>query len=246
MPRTDIAVNTPCFQREPGLPNRAKLAATLVAALLFYTAVAHAQEPAAKPNRMSWGELALLPEYCRDAQGIIYGDASSNTSPRAGKWVALMGQDFWHMHHYCRALLSMNRAKVSGVTQAQRTALWLNAESDYRYVLNNCRPTMPLMPEVLVRLGELHLEMGKMDEAYTDFAQARDLKPDYWPAYSRWVDVLTKLNKRGEARALAEAGLAQAPGSEVLRQQVRTLGGDPDRIVSAASAAQGAASRPAP
>ena len=194
----------PIFPRSTQSSEGCVAAALVAIALLLGAAGSRAQQTAANPNGMSWGELSLLPEYCRDVQGIIYGDASFNTSPRAGKWVSSMGQDFWHMHHYCYALLSMNRAKSAGATQPQRTALWLKAEGDYNYVLRNCRPTMPLIPEVLVRLGELHLEMGKLGDAYSDFARAREIKPDYWPAYSRWVDVLMRSGKRSGARELAE------------------------------------------
>lgn len=187
--------------------------------------------PSKTPNGVTWGELALLPEFCADAQGILYGDQSYNTSPRAAKWVGMMGEGFWAIHHYCYALANVRRAESAGVSAQVRSHLYLKATQDYIYTLNNSAADMVLVPEILVRLGEAHLKLGDPGQAFSAFEKARQKKPDYWPAYSRWVEVLMRLNKRNEARDLAELGLRHAPNSEVLRQQFDAMGGDYRKVV---------------
>ena len=70
----------------------------------------------AKPNDITETEMELLPRYCPDTMGFKYGDAYSNTSPRASYWVSLMGPSFWAMHHYCWALISINRSQRAGIS----------------------------------------------------------------------------------------------------------------------------------
>ena len=187
--------------------------------------------PLKTPNGVTWGELSLLPEYCADAQGILYGDQYSNTSPRATKWVAMMGDSFWAIHHYCYALANVRRADAGGMSPQMRNHLYFKATQDYLYTINNSAADMVLVPEILVRLGEAHLKLNDLGQAYDAFERARQKKPDYWPAYSRWVDVLIRINKRKEAHDLAEVGLRHAPQSEVLRKQFESVGGDPTKVI---------------
>ena len=235
-------------------PQHLRVSGFSLAFVVAVTAVAQDRPPpgpSRTPNGMSWGELALLPEYCRDAMGILYGDQYYNTSPRASYWVSRMGQGFWSIHHYCRALTYVQQAESAGSNPTQRRFLYGRAKSDYFYTLNNSDPDMIIVPEILVRLGEAHLKLGEIAEAYAAFEQARQKKPDYWPAYSRWVDVLVGLNKRREARELAERGLEFCPSCAVLQEKFKTLGGDPSKIVPrvpppAGQAASQSGARPVP
>ena len=82
-----------------GVPRTWSLA-SLCAVLLLGASTAWSQArvapgPSSAPNGMTWGELALLPEYCPDTMGILYGDQYFNASPRAAGWVAQLGQGFW-------------------------------------------------------------------------------------------------------------------------------------------------------
>jgi tetratricopeptide (TPR) repeat protein len=232
-----------------------KCAARTVVLVLLSAAAAASAQPAAlgprsTPNGVTWGELALLPDYCADAMGILYGDQYYNPSPRAPHWVALMGQGFWAIHHYCYALAHVRRAEEAGVSDQQRKFIYGRAIKDYLYTLNNSAPDMVLVPEILVHLGDAYLKVGEVGNADAAFAKARRIKPDYWPAYSRWVDVLIKLKLKKDAYALVRQGLAHAPDSEVLRRQFVSLGGDLSSVAaaspaaSAASAATKAASAP--
>jgi hypothetical protein len=57
------------------------------------------------------------------------------------------------------------------------------------------------------------------------------MKPDYWPAYSDWAEVLIKAGQKPLAKVIIQTGLEHAPDSKVLQDQFRLLGGNPAAIV---------------
>ena len=201
----------------------------LAFALLSLSGAAEAQiDSGLLSHAFTKGEWAVLPAYCIDTQagpfGGPEGGAGLNRSPRAGQWVNLMGTDFWNMHHYCYAMRDLRRVDDARADARTRTTLLQRAESDLGYVIKTCSPTMPLMPEVMLKLGETQLKLGDLPGAQASFERSRELKPDYWPAYTRWIDVLVGLKQKGTARALAEQGLRYAPDSIELRQRAAALG----------------------
>ena len=221
-----------------------RLARGATALLLAFTALAaHAQlRPEISSLTFTEGEWALLPEWCIDSQQGPYGSpefGGLNKSPRASQWVALMGPDFWHMHHYCRGLTDLNRLNRADLSPRERIALMETAINEFKYVINNCKPTMPLMPEAFLRMGDVHVMRNDYAQASAAFEQARRLKPDYWPAYSRWADVLIGLKQFERARALLEEGLGHSPQQPVLLQKLRQAGGK-ERPVAAPKAAPAA------
>lgn len=178
-------------------------------------------------------ERAVLPIYCKDTMGFAgYGDAFYNTSPRAKTWVAMMGQTFWAMHHYCVGLVKRNRALRAGVSPTERKFLMQSAVDEYNYVLNNLKDAnFILLPEIYTRIGEAQLVASNPGAADKAFARARAVKPDYWPAYSQWAEYLMQIGKQAEAKQLVKAGLEQAPHARMLIEQYRLLGGKPSEIV---------------
>lgn len=177
-------------------------------------------------------EMALIPGYCKDTQGFGYGDATTNPSPRSGHWVSLMGKTFWHMHHYCRGLIKRNRAMKAGMRIEERRELIRSALGEYEYVLsNNKEADFILLPEIYTRVGEANILISNPSAAEQAFAKARQIKPDYWPAYSHWAEYLIQKDKRAEAKQLVKSGLEQAPNAKVLIDQYRLLGGKPSEIV---------------
>jgi tetratricopeptide (TPR) repeat protein len=201
--------------------------------LIALTVAALCGSVSAAPENITDAELALTPPYCQDVQAIRYGDANGpNASPRAKYWVSLMGKTFWAMHHYCWGLISLHRSEAPGLQPVLRKGLLQSAVADYRYVINNSTPDFVLLPEIYTRMGEAYLLLSNPGAAYEAFLRARELKPDYWPAYSRWADVLIRIGQKTEAKQLVESGLRHAPESKALLAQYRQLGGDPRRIVS--------------
>ena len=202
----------------------AKMQWTTVAALLSLTSLVLVASAAPRntPNNFTWGELALLPEYCRDTQGTVWGGPGGEQSPAAPKWLALMGDDFWHMHHYCYGLRDMLQADRAISDQAKRH-LYGDAVNQYRYVITNARESMVLMPEVYYRLGEALIKQGDTASANEALEAARRLKPDYWPAYLLWVDQLIAARQITKAKELTARGLTFAPDSKLLQQRMREL-----------------------
>lgn len=209
-----------CLQRRT--PMR-RLIVTIGFCVVFATGVSDAM--AGKPEDITDSEMKLIPQYCPDTMGFGYGDAFYNTSPRASHWVGLMGKGFWAMHHYCWARINVNRAQRAGVPPQRKKGLWEAALGDYKYVINNVPRDFVLLPEVYTRLAEVELLLGQSNRAQEAFAVARKLRPDYWPAYSKWAEFLMNRNNRQEALKVVTAGLEYSPDSTVLLELYRALGG---------------------
>lgn len=207
-------------KKQPGIVSRSALRLLLALSLM-----AMAGSASAKPEDITEPEMKLIPRYCADTMGFKYGDAYYNTSPRAGHWISLMGKGFWAMHHYCWARINMNRAQKAGVPAQTRRALWESARGDYGYVVNNTAPDFIMLPEIYTRIGEVELLLAHPDKANLAFIHAREIKPDYWPAYSYWAEFLIAAGKRADALKIVAAGLEHAPESKVLLEQFRLLGG---------------------
>lgn len=194
----------------------------IAATLLF---IAMTGGATAKPQNITEAEMALIPRYCPDTMGFNYGDAYYNTSPNANKWVGLMGKGFWAVHHYCWALIDLQRALRNNTSPQIRQGLLESVVSDYRYVVNNAPPDFILLPEILTRIGEAEIRLSHPDAADQAFSRARGLKPDYWPAYSHWVEYLMRVGRRLEALKVVRSGLSYSPNAKVLLEQYRLLGG---------------------
>lgn len=177
----------------------------------------------AAPSEITQAEIELLPKYCVDTQGHTF--KYGRNSPRAPHWVSLMGPSFWHMHHYCWALVNIGRARRASTPEMARTSAIEEARGDIMYVINNAEANFILLPEIFSRLGEVELMRGQSGRAEAAFLRARELKPDYWPAYFHWAEFLRKSGKRAEALKLVTSGLEQAPEALPLQKLYLVLGG---------------------
>lgn len=175
----------------------------------------------ARPENVSDSELQLLPRYCRDTQWF-----QERYARQRDFWVSRMGPTFSHMHHYCWGLLNLNRARKADVQLGRNTAGIYNILNDFHYVTNLAPADFVLLPEIYTRIGEVELLAKNPRKANKAFSRARELKPDYWPAYSHWAEFLIKARKRTEAMEMVKSGLQHAPKSKVLREQYRLLGGN--------------------
>jgi tetratricopeptide (TPR) repeat protein len=207
------------------IPPSLRLLLTAIVCLMAVPALAN------KPKNITKAEMALIPKYCPDTMGFGYGDAHFNTSPRAPHWVSMLGKDFWNLHHYCWALINLSRANRFGIAKQLRNGILQDVLNDYRYVLDRAEPDFILAPEILTRVGEAELKLARPERADDAFARARQIKPDYWPAYSHWIEYLIAKGRRSEAKSLAQEGLEYSPKVKTLQEQYRLLGGDPALIV---------------
>jgi tetratricopeptide (TPR) repeat protein len=111
-----------------------------------------------------------------------------------------------------------------------------SAIADYYYVVNNSTPGFVLLPEIFLRIGEAHVLLNSPVAALEAFSKARDIKPDYWPAYARAADVLESVGKRTVARSLLEDGLRLMPDEPALQSAYKRLGGNPTDVSPASPA----------
>ncbi len=224
---------------------RSMLAGLVVMVLSLAPGDAHAQLP---PN-ITAGEMALVPDYCRDVQGTTqYTDRTGgNPSPRAPMWISQMGETFWAMHHHCWALIRMHRARQPGLPEHLRMGTIRGAIADYIYVLRHEKPGFPLKPEIYVRLGEAHAAIPSHIEALEWYQKARQEKPDYWPGYVWAADSLLAINRRKEAVQLLESGLGVMPGNpEITRKLEAIKRGEAPKTAARPRPAAPAAAEPRP
>ncbi len=198
---------------------------TLVVSVLGAFTTPAAAQPRTQPNGLNWGELAMLPEYCKDAAGIVYGDRYFNRSPNAPRWEAVMGLDFWHVHHYCYALNNLRRASFTANPTDKRFLLQ-KVRGDYGYMINNSRPDMVLMPEILTRMGDVQNMLGDVGAAYVAYETAMARKPDYWPAYKSAADMFLKAGVKPRGLEILQRGISANPGSPELRDSYKAAGGN--------------------
>ena len=185
---------------------------------------------AGKPENVTEEEKALLPSYCMDTYSFSkYGDGYKN-APNVPKWVGMMGDAFWAMHHYCWALINLNRAQKPTMPAGTRQLTREYAIGDMQYVINNAAPDFVLLPEIYTKIGEVQLNLDRPRDAQVAFVKAQSLKPDYWPPYYRWGDYLRRTGRKKEAREVVEEGLSYSPQSKLLRGLLTELGGDPTTI----------------
>jgi tetratricopeptide (TPR) repeat protein len=193
---------------------------------------------AGKPDNVSQAEMALIPEYCADANTFGYGDAYWNTSPNAPKWVGLMGKGFWAIHHYCWALINLGRVQRAGVPATVQQWTREAALGDLYYVIQNSQPNFIMLPEIYTKIGEVKVALKRINEAADAFASAWTIKPDYWPAYYHWAEYLRRTGQKQKAREVVEDGLSHAPDAKALVELLRTLGGDPAAVRPRQTASQ--------
>ena len=170
----------------------------------------------------------MLPKYCVDTMGFGYGDAYTNTSPKAGYWLGLMGKSFWAMHHHCFGLIKLRRA-TSGLVSAQARLGYLQgAVGEFEYVLRNAKPDFIMLPEVNLRLGDTLVQLKNYGAAQTAYDRAIRQNPNFAPPYARWAEVQEKIGNKKGALAFLEEGLRHAPASAELLAQYRRMGGNAD------------------
>ena len=175
------------------------------------------------PQNITAGEVARLPEYCANAQSFARQGIPDAPSVIQRHWLGLMGTTFWHMHHYCWALVSANRSEESNLAPNQRVYLLNSAISDANYVVERAPQDFPLLPEILYRVGQYHLKAGRPVESMSHFNKSRTIKPDYWPPYIELAKISAALGKQQEAVVVLEEGLKLMPDQPQLTEALKRV-----------------------
>jgi len=200
----------------------------------------------AAPRNITAGEMALIPEFCQDAQTFNGWTQHSRESPRSPFWISKMGSSFWAIHHYCWALIHVFRSKQPGLAPVLRDGMLEQAIDDHFYVIHLAPPGMVLLPELYYLVGDLQRQLRQYGAAIDSFNRSRAEKPDYWPPYVGYADILLLSNQRAEAKAILEAGLKLMPDEPALKNRLARLNaGTADAAASARAAKNTTVRRPA-
>lgn len=169
-------------------------------------------------------ETALLPSYCKHTQAFREQIPGGDDAVAIGRWEALMGpENFLHMHHYCLALMHLNRARILARDSRTRNYHFGRAVDEIDYVLRNTRRDFAMLPEILTRRGEALAGVRRGPQAVADFQQAIALKPDYWPAYAQLSDYYRAEGNLEAARQALEEGLRHASDARPLQRRLDEL-----------------------
>lgn len=205
----------------------------IVFTCLLQVCVGHSVALAQPGEPIPW---ALLPKYCAESE---LSPNYKRFGERWQYWTNLMGPNFNRIHHYCQGLVHLMRAKRMLETQQNRRIVLKLAIGEFDFILNGkdaWTGGFPLLPEMLVRKGEAAALLQDWGTAYTAYLEARKAKPDYWPAYLGWAEVLIRIGKREEARSLLNEGLKFSPDSAALRELFVQAGGRLEDIPEPAAA----------
>ena len=97
-------------------------------------------------------ELAMLPDYCKARLG--------NDEQARKAWLQKMGQNWYHLHHYCSGLTSMRRAKSTADPKKRREDYEF-AVKEFNYVLKNWTPDFYLVKDAKAQRAEASIMLGR-------------------------------------------------------------------------------------
>lgn len=186
----------------------------LAAAMLPAAAVV--AEPLLKDTPTT-AELRMLPPYCTTK----FTKGNNPRDPEVKRWLSILGENYQHIHHYCKGINYANRANAGG----RHAASYLKQSiHNYNYVLGHMTPGFVLLPELLVNRGKVLNRQNKTSEAIEDFMAAIKAKENYTPAYIALSDAYKDMGDREKARKVLEDGLQHKPNSKSLKRRLDKLG----------------------
>ena len=168
----------------------------------------------------TWSELLLLPAYCRGTQ-LIRVLSKDQTSIE--QYVAIYGDAYRHLHHYCWALNAENKANRISDANRRQSAL-TNALSDFKYFLDLTPPSFPLLPEIYFSRARILFALKRDMNAVRDLNKAIELKADYAPAYDRLSDYYLGIGDKSNSIKILEQGISHTKNSNNVTYFINKLG----------------------
>lgn len=171
--------------------------------------------------------FAFLPEWCKYTplyRPVVPHEKSHEDVQREVRRLnQLMGpRNFRHLHHYCKGLFLVTRARYFETSQVERNRRLNHSIEEFDYVLSRVEPTFVLRPEILTKKGE-SLAALRRPEAVEPLQLALQAKPDYWPAYAALSDYFRDIGQVEQARQWLEKGLAASPNTGALQSRLAEL-----------------------
>lgn len=195
-----------------------------VAALVVCLAMSAQDSSAALQGEIRQHEVKLLPEYCPHTITFAptYGSREGTNY-----WMQRLGSTFKSMHHYCWALIALNRANRFNATAAEKRHNYSSVVSDIEFVLRYADDTFPLMPEMLTRRAEAFIQLDEFERAEQDLLRAMAIRADYWPAYAKLAEGLGAQGRKKQAITVLREGIQKARDPRMLQRMLNELEGRP-------------------
>lgn len=193
------------------------------AVVLSMTCVAAGANDFWQYQKVTSAELSQLPPYCPYTQLFRNQLPGGPDNPQVKYWYERMGETFHAMHHYCWGLNAFSRAQHAGASAQVRHHLLTSSVDEYDYVIRYAPGNFVLLPEIRTKKGQSLARLGRNPQAASEFAQAIQLKPDYWPPYAYLSDLHVDLGDIANARRVLDAGLKKVPDAQALLRRRAAL-----------------------
>lgn len=152
-------------------------------------------------------ELALLPVYCKGTQQIR---SISNDPKPLSEYVAIYGDAYTHLHHYCWALNIEN--KLPGIRKEiyKQNSLALIL-ANIQYVLDRSPLSFSLLPEMYIKKAQTLFKMERDVEAVGVLFKLTQIRPRYGPAYAQLGAYYQGIGDKSNAIKSYEQGIINTP-----------------------------------
>jgi tetratricopeptide (TPR) repeat protein len=189
--------------------------AILAMAILSMTFGGHGISSAALQGEIKPHEVGVLPEYCRHT---ITFSPTFGSKEGTRFWLQELGEPFKAMHHYCWALIALNRANRFSATPQEKRHNYSSAASDIEFVLRYANDEFVLMPEILTRRAEALIKLEEFRGAERDLGRAIQIKADYWPAYAALAQSFQAQGNVARAIRVLEEGIGKVKDPRMLQR----------------------------
>jgi tetratricopeptide (TPR) repeat protein len=149
-------------------------------------------------------ELNLLPEYCKP-RATGWGDDIKD--PRVKRWYTIFGEDWRHMHHYCKGLYHINQGNRP---IDKKMFHFHSAIRELSYSLRRAEPRGKksiLLPLLYTKIGDAYVGLGDKVKAETYYRKSIVKVPQHSSAYKRLVTLLIRSSRYKEAKIINDQGL---------------------------------------
>lgn len=173
----------------------------------------------APPTDAEWQRL---PTFCAVKKREI-----DKTDPNASlTGVAMIGQQFQNVHHFCFGLTFLNRYHASpfGPKAATNLAMAIN---EFTYMADHLAPGSALASDIFLYRATALALAKRNGEAQADFRRALEHAPRRERAYIAYADFLVATQQKAEALRIVTEGLRHVPDSPGLRRRYDEWGGKP-------------------
>jgi hypothetical protein len=160
-------------------------------------------------------EIALLPPFCSYTQSF----PGTRRDPAAYEaYEKKYGGGWSHMHHYCWALVGMQRFERSNNNRMARNSLAMAAVNDIDYVLRNVDASFYFRFDIMTRKAKIFLRNGNLKEGRAVTEAVLKEWPDRADSYGLAAELEIASDRRGEVAKIFDSAQTKVKDPERLKQ----------------------------